>query len=84
MMQILMITLVKPPLNDDELKWRKGRRMDNRAKKRHHDGHDAEGVRFFVDDEDHYYLEDPLMALCFQDDGKAYVPFSYKNTKNRR
>eukprot|EP00958_Prasinococcus_capsulatus_P015003 scaffold1590_cov417-Prasinococcus_capsulatus_cf.AAC.8 len=82
--KVLALTLVKPPLSNDEIVWRKGKRADNRAKKRPDDGFDAEGVRFFANDEDHFDLEDPLIALCFRDEGKAFVPFSYKNKDRRR
>lgn len=32
--KLLMITLVKPPLTEDEMQWKKHKRMDNRNRKR--------------------------------------------------
>eukprot|EP00854_Cymbomonas_tetramitiformis_P025178 gene25178-30728_t len=69
---MLMVSMMKPPLTEDEVQWKKGVRMDNRAASRN-DGH-RKGVRFFKDDEDFYQLEDTLMALCFLEAGDSWVP----------
>ncbi len=47
--------------------------MDNRARERPGGMH-QKGVRFFVEDEDEFGLEDMLQALCFRDCGAAFVP----------
>mmetsp|Transcript_9128 Transcript_9128/g.15666 ORF Transcript_9128/g.15666 Transcript_9128/m.15666 type:complete len:532 (+) Transcript_9128:380-1975(+) len=71
--KVLMITLVKPDLTDDEVMWKKGKRDDNRNQRRS-DGANRKGVRFFADDEDTFSLEDILQALCFMEAGEAWVP----------
>eukprot|EP00887_Chlorella_sp_A99_P002814 scaffold6.g2814.t1 len=71
--KVLMITLVKPPLSEEEVTWKKGRRQDNRAAERRGSLH-RKGWRFFADDEDDFDLEDLLQALCFREAGAVYVP----------
>ena len=48
-----------------------GKRMDNRGQER---PGGSKGVRFFIEDEDEFGLEDMLQALCFRDAGAAWVP----------
>ncbi|KAK9810351.1 hypothetical protein WJX72_009272 [[Myrmecia] bisecta] len=69
----LMVSLVKPPLTEDEIMWKKGKRMDHRAKERP-GSLTHKGYRFFADDEDELGLEDVLQALCFLETGETYVP----------
>lgn len=71
--QLLTVSLVRPPLTADEVMWKKGRRMDNRAQERPGGLH-QKGVRFFVEDEDEFGLEDTLQAQCFQESGSTFVP----------
>jgi len=72
--KLLSVTLVRPPLTEDEIQWKKGVRQDNRQGKRRGGPHGLRGYRFFVDDEDEYGLEDYLQALCLLQCGKAWVP----------
>jgi hypothetical protein len=71
--KILCVTLVRPGVTEDEIKWKKGVRQDNRQGKRP-EGMNKKGYRFFIDDEDEYGLEDYLQAICLLDCGKTYVP----------
>lgn len=69
--KMLMVTLARPDPTEEEIRWKKGKRQDNR-----HSG-DMENkkyYRFFADDEDEYGLEAVLQALCFVESHKAYVP----------
>lgn len=59
--KVLMVSLVRPPLTEEEVVWRKGRRQDNRAKERPGALH-LQGYRFFADDEDMFELEDILQV----------------------
>lgn len=70
--RILMLTLAKPPLTQDEELWKKGRRQDNLAAER--PGTQKVGYRFFLEDEDEFALEDLLQALCFAEQGATYAP----------
>ena len=70
--KLLTLNLVRPPLTEDEKKWKKGVRQDNRQASRQGSMH-KKGFRFFAEDEDMYGLEDILQALCFLDCGKSYV-----------
>ena len=54
-----MVTLVKPPITEDERMWKKGMRNDNTNYER---GNLQKGVRFFLDDEDHHQAEASLMV----------------------
>jgi len=69
----LLINLVKPPLTESEIRWKKGRRNDNLNAERNGD-RVRKGFRFFVDDEDDFQLESVLEALCFLETGSAFVP----------
>ena len=71
--KILCITLVRPELTMDEVKWKKGIRQDNRQGKRP-EGMNKKGYRLFVDDEDEHGLEDYLQAICLIDSGTTYAP----------
>jgi len=71
--KMLMITLVKPELTEDEIMWKKGNRMDNMNVDRR-DGRNRKGYRFFIDDEDFFNLEGILQAMCFLESGEAWVP----------
>lgn len=71
--KMLTVTLAKPPLSEDEIKWKKGKRQDNKEAKRP-EKMQLKGYRFFQDDEDLYGLEDMLQAYCFLDCGKTFVP----------
>ena len=69
----LSLVLVKPPLTRDEIQYRRGVRLDNRAAQ--HPGYPSrKGARFFEDDADAFGLEAVLQALCFAADGCAWVP----------
>lgn len=69
----LTVHLVKPPLNEDEVQWKRSVREDNRAARRNEPGH-RKGFRFFVDDEDYYSAEETLQAMLFLETGEAFVP----------
>jgi len=69
----LFVNLVKPPLTESEMVWKKHKRMDNLNAERHGDKL-RKGFRFFVDDEDDFQLESLLQALCFLEVGSAFVP----------
>jgi len=71
--KLLSLTLVRPPLTDDEIHWKRGIREDNRQAKRAGTG-GPRGFRFFMDDEDEHGLEDHLQAACFLESGKTWVP----------
>lgn len=71
--KILCITLIRPELTEDEIKWKKRVRQDNRQGKRR-GAIDRKGWRFFIDDEDECNLEDCLQALCLLKGGKTFVP----------
>ncbi len=69
----VLVNLVKPPLTESELVWKKKKRQDNMNAERYGDRL-KKGFRFFVDDEDEFNLESLLIALCFLEVGFAYVP----------
>ncbi len=69
----LFVNLVKPPLTESEMLWKKHKRMDNLNAERGGDKM-KKGYRFFVDDEDAFQLEGLLQALCFLEVGSAFVP----------
>lgn len=71
--KLLTLTLVRPPLTEDEIQWKRGVRQDNRQGKRA-GASGPRGFRFFVDDEDEHGLEDQLQAMCFLEQGKTWVP----------
>ena len=71
--KVLMVNFVRPPPTQDEIMYKKGNRDDNQTKPRR-DGHQRKGVRFFIEDEDEFGLEDVLQALCFLDSSETYVP----------
>lgn len=71
--RLLTVTLVRPPLTEDEIQWKRGVRQDNREGKRAGTG-GPRGFRFFVDDEDEHGLEDYLQAVCFLERGNTWVP----------
>ena len=71
--KMLSIFLARPNPTEDEVKWKKGVRQDNRQAKRF-GSMKEKGFRFFTDDEDIYDLEDLLQAVCFLYAGKTYVP----------
>ena len=65
----LMVLLVKPKPDEMDMQYKRGERTDNRNIYRH----DArQGVRFFVDDEDDYYLEQMLQAAEFIETGRTW------------
>ena len=69
-----MINLARPPPTEDEIKWKKGRRQSNLMKE-HKGHHNRRGVRFFLEDHDLFDLENLLVALCFMETNKSWVPF---------
>jgi hypothetical protein len=69
----LSLMLAKPPLTEDEVRYRKGVRLDNRAAE-HPGWPGRKGMRFFEEDEDAFGLEDVLQALCFAQEGLAWAP----------
>ena len=70
---LLSLLLAKPAKNEAELRYRSGRRWDNRAAEPA--GHPGRvGARFFEDDADPFGLEDVLQALCFADEGETFMP----------
>lgn len=71
--KLLTLTLVRPPLTDDEIQWKHGVRQDNREGRRAGAG-GPRGFRFFVDDEDEHGLEDHLQAMCLLESGQTWVP----------
>ncbi|KAK9853604.1 hypothetical protein WJX84_007036 [Apatococcus fuscideae] len=71
--RVLSILLARPPLTEDEIKWKKGVRQDNQSKERS-GSMVQKGVRFFREDEDEFGLEDILQALCFLETGVSFVP----------
>ena len=71
--KLLTLTLVRPPLTDDEIQWKRGVRQDNREAKRAGTG-GPRGFRFFVDDEDEHGLEDHIQAICLLESGSTWVP----------
>ncbi|KAL6778128.1 hypothetical protein ACKKBG_A17025 [Auxenochlorella protothecoides x Auxenochlorella symbiontica] len=71
--RILMVTLARPELTEEEITWKKGQRQDNRSKE--HPGMlGRRGYRFFIEDEDEFELEDMLQAACFAEAGRTFVP----------
>ncbi|KAL4457675.1 hypothetical protein ABPG75_012540 [Micractinium tetrahymenae] len=71
--KLLVATLARPDLTEEEVTYKKGKRQDNRAADRPGAVYDK-GWRFFADDEDLYRLEDTLQALCFLEQGRTFVP----------
>eukprot|EP00873_Tetraselmis_striata_P023008 jgi/Tetstr1/443272/TSEL_031306.t1 len=71
--KMLNLSLVKPPISETDVLYKKGKRSDNRRKQREGDM-TCHGYRFFVEDEDMYCLEDTLQAMCFLHNGSTYVP----------
>ena len=69
----LLVNLVKPPLTESEIMWKKRRRNDNLNAERNGD-RTKKGYRFFVEDEDEFQLEPLLQGLCFLETGSTYVP----------
>ena len=69
-----MINLARPPPTEDEIKWKKGVRQSNLMKE-HKGHHNRRGVRFFLEDHDLFDLENLLVALCFMETNKSWVPF---------
>lgn len=65
----LMVLLVKPKPDEMEVQYKRGERTDNRNIYRHDD---RQGVRFFVDDEDEYFLEQMLQAAEFIETGRTW------------
>jgi HSP20 family molecular chaperone IbpA len=75
--KLLSINLIRPPLTEDEIQWKRGVRQDNRQGKRTRmAGYTGQqrGYRFFVEDEDDHGLEDYLQAMCLFHSGKTWVP----------
>lgn len=69
----LTITLVLPEVTENEVTWKKGVRQDNRVKERS-DGSGKKGVRFFLEDEDEFGLEDVAQAVSVKHWGWTYLP----------
>lgn len=70
----LMITFILPPLTEDEITYKKGKRQNNKHERRILEPGDKKGVAFFLDDEDHFRLSDVLQAMCFLETGETFVP----------
>ena len=71
--KVLNVSMVRPPLTESEVKWKKGERQDNRNTPTRGIG-SKKGFRFFADDADDFHLEDLLVALCFLETGASFVP----------
>lgn len=69
----LTITLARPEVTESEIQWKKGVRQDNRVKEQR-DGSGKKGVRFFLEDEDEFGMEDVAQAVSLKHWGWAYVP----------
>ena len=77
--KVVMVHIAKPPRTATELRYDTTTRSDN-LNFRRRDGQGT-GTRFFVEDEDEFFLEEVLAALTFLEAGAAYVrrkPWHYK------
>ena len=76
--KVLMLNFVRPEPTPGEIEWKKGKRDDNRSVG---GSGEMKGVRFFADDHDVFGLEPWLMAHCFKEAGRTFVPFDFKDRR---
>ena len=67
--KVLMVLLAKPKPDEQDMQYKRGVRSDNRNV---HRDDERQGVRFFIDDQDSYFLETILQAAEFVETGSAW------------